>query len=280
MAELYTWLGDASGTSRGVWYLFGMVAQQIFMSTLLGIMFANAWTTTPIGTKVLLACIIVLQLMGILWTAAKTANDRIDGLQNCIVYSLECAASCLVFASAIVADQARTADGEVDVKKLAESLSMTALSGQMLLTAVFFPMSVTVYNSFVVPIFQKMRSGDGSMVEIGCQIIMTCVLLPYEMVTTFFGCGGLGAAADVVAEMERSAIELTSSAAEAKSEAADDEEEEEEAEEEALKERLIKAPPSAGAKKRMKRAMFVARVRERTEASLVKYDVHTPSAAQ
>lgn len=46
MAELPTWLGDAAGTKKGVWYLFSMVAQQLVMATLLGILYSFVWTTT------------------------------------------------------------------------------------------------------------------------------------------------------------------------------------------------------------------------------------------
>ena len=249
-----------------------MIAQQIAMAMLLGILFSFDWTTTPMGTKVVLVFIICFQLVGVLWTAWNTANDRIDGVQNCIVYSLECAASCLVLASALVADQAKMAGGEVDVEKLAESLSLTVLSGYLLVTAVFFPMSITIYNSFIVPLFQRLWSAEGSLIEVGCQILMTCLLLPYQMVTTMFGCKGLGAAADIVSEMEGSIIEVATSASTVttagnEEEDAEAEEPEEEGGGAKMRERRTRAPPSAGARKRMKQQIFLARVRKRMTAS-------------
>ena len=281
MAELTTWLSGASGTKRGVWYFFAMVAQQIAMATLLGILFSFDWTTTPMGTKVVLVCIICFQIFGVLWTAWNTANDRIDGVQNCIVHSLECAATCFVLASAVVADQAKTADGEMDVEKLAESLSLTVLSGYLLVTAVFFPMSITLYNSFLVPLCQRLWSAEGSLMEVVCQMIMTCILLPYQMVTTMLGCKGLGAAADIVSEMEGSIIELatSSSTVTATGDEEDDVEatgpEEEEEGLAALRERRARAPPSKGARKRMKQQLFLARVRKRMAESQGKIHART-----
>ena len=259
----------------------------------------------------LLVCIIFLQLAGVAWTAWNTANDRIDGVQNCVVYSIECVATCLVLASAVVADQAKKTDGEVDVEVLAQSLSLTAISGQILLVGVFFPMSVTVYNSFVVPICQLAWSGDGSRIEIACQIFMTCILLPYEIITTFFGCAGMGAAADVVAEMEGSVVELTTAASDRFAGVQQEDEDDDDAEEveskvngpsmpppsldaagcvlpasectqpeeeEEEEEERIKGPPSAGAKKRMKREKFLARVRMRAAASQGKSDDYSEEA--
>ena len=39
------------------------------------------------------------------------------------------------------------------------------------------------------------------------QILISLLLLPYQLATTFFGVGKLGAAADVVAELEGSVID-------------------------------------------------------------------------
>lgn len=108
MVQLSTWLNGAAGTRRGIWYFFFMSAQQLLMATILGFLYSFAWTTSSPGTKTLLVFTIILQLSGVIWTGWYTANDRIDGVQNFVVYVLECTATCLVLASALVADQAKS----------------------------------------------------------------------------------------------------------------------------------------------------------------------------
>jgi len=75
--------------------------------------------------------------------------------------------------------------------------------------AVFLPMGITVYNSFLVPLVGIVWAADGDPREIGCQMLTTCFLLPYEVATSFFGCTGVGGAADIVGELEGSLIEMT-----------------------------------------------------------------------
>ena len=43
-------------------------------------------------------------------------------------------------------------------------------------------MLITMYNSFIMPAVGFCWASDsGDCREIGCQMIMTCILLPYEM---------------------------------------------------------------------------------------------------
>jgi len=69
-----------------------------------------------------------------------------------------------------------------------------------------------VDNSFVVPIVGFVwKAGGMAPREIACQMLMTCILLPYEVATTFLGCKGAGVAADIVGELEGTAVELVAS---------------------------------------------------------------------
>jgi len=159
----------------------------------------------------LLVCIITIQFSGACWTGWNTANDKIDGLEKCVVYSIECLSSCFVLASAIVAEKKE--GEEVNLEKLALSLQLTSYSGQMLMVGIFFPMSITVYNSFVVPLFQIAWGSDGSKAEIACQMFMTLILTPYEILTTFFGLKGGGILMAIAGEFEGSLVEMGASAA-------------------------------------------------------------------
>ena len=52
LAELQTWLGDASGSARGLWYQGGSTALQLTSASLMGFTYAMAWSQSPTGSKV------------------------------------------------------------------------------------------------------------------------------------------------------------------------------------------------------------------------------------
>jgi len=188
-----------------------------------------------------------------------------------------------------------------------------------------------VYNSFIVPLFQIAWGSDGSRAEIACQMAMTLVLTPYEILATFFGLKGGDLLMTLAGEFEGSLVEMTTTAADGMTAKADDEDEDEDAEgdgdggekkdaseadapaadgvgvgvaagvgigttgvlsatangaskqvmlspdasskpavdeenEDEEAEEALRGPVSGGAKKRMKRAEFLARVRSRRAA--------------
>ena len=181
------------------------------MATILGFLYSFAWTTSSPGTKTLLVFTIILQLSGVIWTGWYTANDRIDGVQNFVVYVLECTATCLVLASALVAGPGKSSpDSEVDLLKLADSLSLVVLSGSLLLAAVFFPMCVMVYNSFLVPVCHLVWGKESPWSMVIMQIIMTLLLLPMQIMNKVLGTGS-GNLELVFEKMEGSLLEVTAS---------------------------------------------------------------------
>ena len=206
---LGTWLGDGVGSSRGIWYLFGMIALQLTTAIVLGITYAMQWSQSNEGSKTLLGFLICLQLLGAYWSGPmfgpSTANDKIDGAEKFVVYLCEACSTTLMLAGSFVAD---ASNGGENLDALSLSLQLSGLSAQILMVAIFFPMSITVYNSFVVPIVGILWSGEGNKREMLCQMLMTCILLPYSIATSFLGCGGVGAVADVVGELEGSMVEL------------------------------------------------------------------------
>ena len=141
MSSLTTWLNDACGKGKGIYYLFGMIALQLTTAVVLGITFSMQWSQTTTGSKVLLATLICLQLTGAKWSISATANDKIDGAEKCIVYLFEACSTSLMLAASVVGD---LSNGGEDLDMLALSLQFSGLSAQLLMVAIFFPMSVTV----------------------------------------------------------------------------------------------------------------------------------------
>ena len=147
------------------------------------------------------------------------------------------------------------------------------------------------------------------------QMLLSCLLLPYQLATSFMGMSGAGAAADVVSELEGSLVDLAGAGGE------EEEEEEQEAavvegdgekEEQAIMKEADEREPSRvqepgrsatgswqhaaaaaqdgemgkatataskGKKKRLKREAFLARVRARSTSSTVKSGEHLREAA-
>ena len=210
LAELATWLGDASGSRRGIYYLFGMILLQLLMALLLGLCYAFPFSQTTVGGRFLLVCIALCQLVGAVWSQARTANDKIDGLEKTIVYTFEAASTVILLMAAFLPLEGQ--DGaDVDLDQLAYSLQLSSISSTILIASIFIPMGITVYNSFIAPIVGAIWQADNNLREVGSQMFMTFILMPYEVATSFLGFGGAGAMADVVGEMEGSAVEMAGS---------------------------------------------------------------------
>ena len=132
-----------------------------------------------------------------------------------------------------------------------------------------------------MPIVQLVWNADGDDKRVViCQAMMTLILLPYELITTFGGCKGAGALAQVAGELENSLVELAGEAAPAAAPAAEegtelDEAAELEKQREAERQAQIQeevivqlGPPSKGKLKRLKREKFLAKVRARRQLKL------------
>ena len=143
LSELPTWLGDSSGTARGLWYLFGSIVIQLITATVLGITFSLAWSQTSDGSKTLLAVLIAFQLLTAWWSVFRTANDKIDGIQNGIVSLVEATSTCLLLASAMLSTKEADDDAD-DLDKLTRALELSVVSSQILMVAIFLPIVVTV----------------------------------------------------------------------------------------------------------------------------------------
>jgi len=173
--------------------------------------------------------LVFLQLLMGFWCLYRTANDKIDGIQNGVCSLCEAAATSLLLAAAFLAESHGGSDEDLDTLTLV--LELTVISSNILLVAVFFPMVITVYNNFIVPMVGIAWKSDGDPREIVCQMLLTCLLLPYEIAGTMFGFSG-GASAStmmgVVADTEGAAVEAAASSADLVRKYNDDEEEEEE----------------------------------------------------
>jgi len=120
----------------------------------------------------------------------------------------EAASTCLLLASAMLATKEEGKE-EVEIGKLVRSLELSIVSTDILMAAVFLPIVITVYNSFIVPLVGLIWKADGDAKEVICQMVMTLILLPYEIATSFFGAAGVGSASDIVGELEGAMVEVT-----------------------------------------------------------------------
>ena len=264
---LPSWLGDSSGSGKfGVFYMFFMIALQLLTGVIMGIFFSVPWGSSSNGGKALLTILLSLQLVGAVWSLClRTANDKLDGLEKALIYFIEAAATALMLASAYVAeaggnssDDADSGEPGKDLANLKLSLQLATTSASILMGAIFFPLGITFYNSFIVPIVGLVWKSDGDCREIATQMVLSCILMPYEIMTSLLGFSGGGDLGSVLGELEGSMVELGAASTTVGEEAG-------------------KSGPSKGKLKRLKKETFLARVRGKKEAKLAA-DVETPSS--
>lgn len=104
-------------------------------------------------------------------------------------------------------DKAQEGD-EPNLHMLAFSLALTNVSSKLLMMPIFIPVSVTVYDSFIVPVVGKLWSLDGNGREIMCQMLTSAALLPCEVVSAMLGFNPSGHVGQVFAEAETVGVEL------------------------------------------------------------------------
>ena len=202
MSELDCWLMDAAGRRAGVWYLFVLIMLQLVMGVVNGIFYAVPFGRTTDGGMITLAALLVLQMFGIAWCCFfPIANDLIDGWEKACVFILEAVSTGLLMASTVVSMEATGEDeAEADLVKLSQALELASSAATVLIIAIYIPLVVTIYDSFLVPFFGILWKASGNRREICAQIFITCVLVPYEMATHVFGIAGIGRAGDALAQ--------------------------------------------------------------------------------
>jgi len=206
LSQLQPWLGDSSGKGKtGIFYMFFMLVLQLITAVIIGIL-----VVTPYG-QTLLTTIIAMQLLGVLWCAClRTANDRIDGVEKLVCYAIEAVSTTLILVSGYVAEAGESSgDEEVKLTNLTTALQLATLSASLLMVSIFFPLAITVYNSFVVPLMGLVWKAEGDCREIVSQMVLTLTLLPYELASSFLGVDGLDNAGAVLGELEGSMVEIS-----------------------------------------------------------------------
>lgn len=73
--SLAIWLDDASGSWRGLYYIFFTTILQLAIAVLTGITYPMSWARTDEGQKVLLSCLVATQFSCAAWVLCSTAND-------------------------------------------------------------------------------------------------------------------------------------------------------------------------------------------------------------
>lgn len=125
-------------------------------------------------------------------------------------FLLESISTALLVASTYVSE---ASEGEEprDLELIARELQLATLSAQLLVAAIYIPLAVTAYNSFLVPLVAIVWGADGDCREIMTQIFMTCILMPYEIAASFFGFGGFDTLTGILGELEGSVVEVGAS---------------------------------------------------------------------
>ena len=258
LETLPMWTDDA-GERKGLFYVYVQVLIQMVIAMQVGILFAHPFNQTSTGGLVNLSGLIFMQALLVVWVASHTANDLYTATENLLCFLVELAATCLL----LIANQiAAHADG--DPGKLATSLELATVSLQLLIYSCWVPLIFTVYDSFVVPVVQFCwKSDDLSYSETCCQMVVTLILLPITIASTFSG-ASTNAGADLLGNAEGT---LVGSSSQAKNLVAGQEEAPDAAEPDAAAPDAH-VPPSCSkaARKRLKRTTFLERVRTKMEA--------------
>ena len=223
MVELATWLGDSSGSSHGLWFLYFLALVQVILAGFTGVMYALPWGTTTLGGQVWIGCLLVIAITNVTWTACQTANDRIDGLEKFLCFALEGASIGLLLTGAILKSipfDPSVPEATAKEERLLFTLDLATWASRLMLAVVFVPFPITVYNSFIVPIFNFVMKAEGDCRETCSQALLTMILLPCDILSNFCG---FSSSTDILAELEGAIIDTTASDISIKNDAPDEE---------------------------------------------------------
>ena len=208
MIMLSAWLGDAAGKSlRSCWYVLFQLLIQLAISMQVGFLYAHPWAPSSFGTRFQLGLIVCFLFIATVWAAHGAANDRLEGWNTSLCYGMEFVATLLLFIAAYVAVPGDAASVEV-------AINLADWSVDILFYGIFVPMGLTVYDTFVAPLVLMAWKSEGTWYEILIQIVLTCMLLPLEILRTFFGWCETSSLADLAAELEGAACEMATTSAE------------------------------------------------------------------
>jgi len=244
LETLPMWLDDAN-CRKGIYYVAVQTGLQLGIATLTGLLYANPWQLTEPGGKTVAILLVCSQAALVLWVLQHTSNDVFTQLDTLIGFTFELVATCLVLASNFLAGGGDEA--------IATSLQMAGVSADLLLWSAFVPMFFTAYDSFVVPVVLIFWKSELGFRETMCQVLISAILLPITVASSFFGfsAGTAGGAINsIVSEAEGSIVGLGADADAGMSKGGEE-----------LGPPTSQAAPSKNARKRLKRAEFLERVR-------------------
>ena len=98
--RLRTWLGDASGATRGgVAYLYVQSLLQLLVALVVGIFEHDLIPGRSDRLAIQLSLLLALLAVAAVWTARGHANDRLQGFVSALAYTLEGISLCLLLAA-------------------------------------------------------------------------------------------------------------------------------------------------------------------------------------
>ena len=94
--------------------------------------------------------LIFLQLAMAWWSVCRTASDKIDGFEKGIVCVLEAVATSLLLAANILTHKDEGGE-DAGMERLTRALELSAISANILVAAVFFPISILICEPLKAP---------------------------------------------------------------------------------------------------------------------------------
>ena len=182
--RLRTWLGDASGATRGgVAYLYVQSVLQLLVALVVGIFEHDLIPGRSDRLPIQLSLLIALLALAGYWTIRGHANDRLQGFVGALAYTLEGVSLCLLLAAPSPGD----GDDAATLAEIERAISFAEAANSVLLAAVFAPLALTVYDATAAPVFSFVRSAEGSASEVACALLSLCVWLPWELASSLLG---------------------------------------------------------------------------------------------
>ena len=158
---------DDASCNNGVFYVLVQILLQLCIALLTGVLYATPWS----GSLGVVISLITLQAFLCCWTVLlPTGNDAFGALDVAIGYLAELTSTILILASNLMGAEA---DG--DTEKLASALQLAVISSQILVYSAFFPMLLTAYDSFLVPLVRVCWKSEVSRQPVSHACVCACV---------------------------------------------------------------------------------------------------------
>jgi len=210
LERLNVWLGEGTATRAGVFFLVVRVFVQMAIAVNTGFLFAHPFSVSVHGQKVQLGLNVGLLVFVGLFSAVGVANDVWNGVLVSLMYLLEAAANACTLASVLRVDElekegaavdalgghmtnatsvlGESAEEEERLRRLSEALALVVGASHLLMTSVFVPLLLVLYDSFCVPVVLHVwQASPGTAVEVACEVLVALIVVPLQAMKALLG---------------------------------------------------------------------------------------------